>query len=136
MSYAVSGPLQRSIYQLLAADAGLAALIGNAIHDSVPAGPVEGTHVIVGDEDVRDRSVQAGSLAEHRLKVSVVSDKEGYAEAKSVAALISDALRGAAPVLDRGRVVTLSFLRARARRVRAGQIRRIDLTFRIIVEDD
>ena len=40
------------------------------------------------------------------------------------------------PALERGRVITLNFLKARARREEAGQIRRIDLTFRARVHDD
>jgi hypothetical protein len=39
-------------------------------------------------------------------------------------------------VLSRGRVVAIEFLSARARRVRAGDVRRIDMTFRARVEDD
>ena len=98
--------------------------------------PVEGAYVTLGAEDVRDLSDKSGSLTDVRLTVSVMSDAEGFATAKAVAGAACDALADAAPGLERGRIVSLRFLRATARRVRAGQARRIDLTFRAIVEDD
>lgn len=136
MSFGPSGALQAAIYQLLAADPALTSLVGSSIHDEIPPGPVSGTLVSLGEGDVRDVSDKTGGIAEHRFAVSVVSDAEGFAQAQSAAAAISDALVDAAPVLSRGRVVSIRFLKARARRVRAGQVRRIDLTFRAIVEDD
>lgn len=135
MSYGVAAALQAAIYQRLSGDAGLAALVGTAIYDTVPAGPVPGTYVSLGPEDVRDRSDKTGRGAEHRFVVSVVTDAAGFQTAKVAAAAVSDALLGAGLTLGRGRVVTMEFLRARARRVRAGDVRRIDLTFRTQVED-
>ncbi len=136
MSYASAGALQRAVYQHLLADTGLVALIGGDIFDAVPAGPVAGTYVVLGEEEARDRSNQTGAGAEHRLLISVVSDAEGFETAKAVAGAVSDALSDADLTLDRGHLVCLSFQRARARRVRSGQTRRIDLTFHAIVEDD
>ncbi len=136
MSYGPASALQAAVYQLLAADAGLAALVGSAIHDEMPPGPVVGTFVTLGEGEVRDLSDKTGGIAEHRLSISVLSDAEGFAEAQAAATAVSDALVDATPALSRGRVVVLNFLRARARRVRAGQLRRIDLTFRAIVQDD
>lgn len=136
MSYAISGALQRAVYQHLIADIGLSALIGGAVYDAVPTGPVAGTYVVLGEEDARDRSSQTGGGAEHRVLISVVSDAEGFETAKAVAGTVSDALDDADLTLDRGHLVCLQFSRARARRVRSGQTRRIDLTFRAIVEDD
>lgn len=136
MSYAISGALQRAIYQYLIANPGLSDLIGGAVHDAVPTGPVAGTYVVLGEEEARDRSTQTGAGAEHRVIISVVSDAEGFETAKAVAGAVSDALGDADLTLDRGHLVCLQFSRARARRVRSGQTRRIDLTFRAIVEDD
>ncbi|MEM9969554.1 MAG: DUF3168 domain-containing protein [Pseudomonadota bacterium] len=135
MTYAASAALQAAVYQHLSADAGLTVLVPDAIHDARPEGPVVGTHVVVGDEQVRDWSTKTGRGAEHRFVVSVVSDEEGYLTAKTVAGAITDALIDAPLLLARGHVVCLGFLRGRARRVRAGQVRRIDLTFRALVED-
>ena len=135
MTYAVSAALQAAVFQSLAADSDLAALVGAAIHDQMPPGPVDGTFVSLGPEDVRDLSDQTHRGAEHRFSVSVVSDAAGFRDAKIAAGRIADILVDAKPVLSRGRVVSLRFVSARARRVRAGQTRRIDLSFRAIVED-
>lgn len=136
MSYAASGALQAAVYQRLAADAGLAALVGGAIYDVVPAGTLPTTYVTLGPEDARDASDKTAQGAEHRFVVSVVTAAAGFQTAKDAAAVISDALVDAALPLDRGRLVSLSFLRARARRVQKNDIRRIDLTFRARVDVD
>lgn len=136
MSFGTAEALQAALYQLLFSDAALTALVGTAIHDEMPAGPISGTYVSLGEGEVRDISDRTGGLAEHRVAVSVVSDAMGFATAKAAAVAVCDALNGAAPALARGRVVSLGFQRARVRRVRAGQLRRIDLTFLAIVEDD
>ncbi|MEO0916241.1 MAG: DUF3168 domain-containing protein [Pseudomonadota bacterium] len=136
MSYGASSALQAAVFQTLKDDAALVGLVGAAIHDEMPPGPVTGTLVSLGEGEVRDLSDISGGLGDHRFDISVISDAEGFAAAKAAAEAVSDALVGAAPALSRGRVVNLSFVRARARRVRAGQIRRIDMTFRAIVEDN
>lgn len=136
MSYGASTALQAAVYQLLSGDAALAALVGGAVYDEVPPGPVSGTHVSLGEGEVRDLSDVTGGLGDHRFEVSIISDAEGFATAKAAAEAVSDVLVGARPALSRGRVVNLSFVKARARRVRAGQTRRIDMTFRAVVEDN
>ena len=135
MSMGASAALQAAIYQVLSGDAALQAIVGTAVHDEVPPGPISGTSVSIGAGDVRDTSDVSGAMAEHSFVVTINSDAEGFAEGKAAAAAVSDALVDARPVLARGRVVGLHFVRAKARRVRAGQARRIDMTFRAIVED-
>lgn len=136
MSYAVSASLQQAIYQRLTSDAALNAQVGGAIFDVMPAGPVPGTYVSLGPEDVRDLSDKSGRGAEHRFTVSVVTDAAGFQSAKLAAGAISDALIDADLSLGRGRLIGLYFLTARARRVQDGDVRRIDLTFLARVEDD
>lgn len=136
MSLANSDAVQAAIYDLLSGDAALAALIGGAIHDDLPAGAVTGTYLIIGTGEVRDRSHQTGAMAEHRITISVVSDAEGFRTAKEVAGVVSEALVDARPVLTRGRVIGTTFFRARARRDRRSGARRIDMTFRVLVEDN
>ncbi len=136
MSYATSIALQKALFQLLSNDPAITGYVGAAIFDAVPEGPVDGAHIVIGDEDVRDWSNQTGHGAEHRFVLSVVTDQSGFAEAKEIAAAVSDAVVDATPVLERGRIVSMRFSRARARRVRAGQTRRIDMTFRALVEDE
>jgi hypothetical protein len=134
MSYATAAALQAAIYQRLRASSALDALVGDAIYDAVPPGTVTGTYVSIGPEDVRDASDATGDGAEHDFAVSVLTDMAGFQAAKAVAAAVSDELVGATLVLARGHLVGLWFLRARARRVETGEMRRIDLTFRARVE--
>lgn len=135
MSYGVGAALQAAVYQRLAGDGALDALVSGAIHDSIPPGTVTGTYVSLGPEDVRDASDQVGRGALHEFTVSVVTDQAGFQQAKAVAAAVSDALTGANLPLSRGRRVGLWFLSARARRVEKADVRRIDLIFRARVED-
>jgi hypothetical protein len=130
MSYGAAAALQAAVYQHLVA---APVLSGVAIYDAVPPGPA-GTFVLVGPEDVRDASDKSGQGAEHRLAVSVISDGTGFLTAKAIAAALSDRLTGADLTLSRGRLVSLLFLRASARRIDEGEVRRIDLTFLARVE--
>jgi hypothetical protein len=135
MSYAIAAALQRAVFQRLAGDAGLQALLGNAVYDALPAGILPPLYVAIGPEVVRDRSDQTGRGAEHEFVVTVVTDAAGFALAKEAAARVSDSLVDAALALDRGRLVGLQFLRARAARSGTGEQRQITLVFRARVED-
>ena len=136
MSYAVAAPLQEALYTRLAGDPAVQALAGDAVYDAVPPGTPPGTFVVVGPEEVQDRSDATGAGAEHRLRISVVSAASGFQRAKELAGAVSDALLASpVPELRRGRVVGLWFQRAEAARVRTTGARRIDLFFRVRVED-
>jgi len=135
VSYGVAAALQAAVYQRLAGDAALAGLVGGAIYDAVPPGPLPETYVSLGEEDARDRSDMTGDGALHSFTVSVVTTVAGFAGAKAAAGAISDALVDADMALSRGILVSLTFDRARARRVEDGDVRRIDLTFRARVDD-
>lgn len=130
MSYGAAAALQTALYQRLA---GATALAGVAIYDAVPPSPA-GTFILVGPEEVRDASDKSGQGAEHQAVISVISDGTGFLTAKGIAAAITDELTGAALSLTRGRLVSLLFLRASARRIDEGEVRRIDLTFRARIE--
>lgn len=127
MSYATAAALQAAIY------ARLSGLLDVPVLDAAPDG-AEGTWVLIGPEDVRDRSDMTGAGAEHRVTLSVVSDAAGFQAAKIVAGAICDAL---VPPMEmtRGRIAGLWFHRAVARRLDAGRTRRIDLTFYVRVDD-
>ncbi|MFT6531973.1 MAG: hypothetical protein ACJASC_001520 [Limimaricola cinnabarinus] len=135
MSYATSAALQAAIFARLVAHAPLTDLVGEAIYDALPAGPLPPLYATLGAEKVRDRSDKTMAAAEHDLTVSVVSDAAGFRAAKEAAAAVSDALAGPMPPLARGRLVGLWFLRARARRTGSGDARRIDMVFRARSED-
>ncbi len=130
MSYAAAAALQTAVFQRLST---APALAGVAVHDALPPTP-PGLFVLIGPEDVRDASDKSGAGADHRLSVSVISDAEGFLAAKTVAVAISDVLAAMPPTLTRGRLVSLSFERAVARRIDEGTVRRIDLTFRARIE--
>ncbi|MZR14045.1 DUF3168 domain-containing protein [Maritimibacter sp. DP07] len=135
MSYGPALALQQAIYEALTADPTLAALVGDAIFDAVPAGVTGGTYVALGPEDVRDASDMTGMGARHDVTVSVISDAGGFSTAKEAAVAVSDALVDAPLTLARGTLVSLDFHRARARRVQDADMRRIDLRFRARIED-
>jgi len=135
MSYAMAAGLQAAVYQRLVQDAALSALVGGAIHDAVPPGRVPPLYVTLGPEEVRARGDGSAGGAWHRFTVTVVSESAGFQQAKAVAGAISDALVNAELSLTRGRVTSLNFVRARARRETGGQARRIDLTFQARVDD-
>lgn len=130
MSYGVAAALQEAVYQRLTTE-----LPGVAIYDALPAGGGTGSFVLIGQEDALDASDQSGQGAEHRFTVSVISDALGFLAAKQIAVSVSDALVGATLTMTRGRVVHLLFQKAQARRLEAGEARRIDLRFAALVED-
>ena len=136
MSYAVASALQGAVYQALTADGPLGGLVGDAIYDALPSGRVPDLYVSLGPETVKDASDKSGHGAEHRFTVSVMSTAPGFATAKSVAAAICDVLVDADLALDRGRLVSLGFDRATARRIDDDNGRQIDLRFRARVEDN
>lgn len=131
MSYGAAAVFQAAIYGVLAGDI---ALVGVSIVDALPPGTGNGTFVLIGPEEVLDASDKSGGGAEHRFGVSVISDATGFLAAKAVAAAVSDALVDATPVMTRGRIVGIRFVKAVARRKDDGDVRRIDLTFRARVE--
>lgn len=139
MTYALSWPLQQAVYQLLSATPGVTDLVGGRIYDApIPPGDEaepEGLYVTLGDERVEDWSTASDRGAAHRLTVSVHAPRRGFAEAKQAAGAISDALLGGALSLSRGRAVLVSFAGARTRREEGDALRRIDLRFRVSVED-
>lgn len=135
MSYGVSAALQQAVYQKLASDLALGSLVGTAIYDTIPSGALPDIYVSLGPEEVRDRSDQSGSGANHVFIVSIITTIAGFSVAKTVGAAISDALHRADLVLTRGHLIGLNFVRADAKRVGTGDTRRIDLRFRARVED-
>ena len=135
MSYSVSAALQAAIYQQISGNTSVIALVGSDIFDAPPTGTPPTTYVTLGPEIVRDRSDKTGNGARHDLTVSVVTDAAGFQVAKEVAAAVNDALDQPMPALSRGTLISLQFLKARARLDDAGTLRRIDLNFRALVED-
>lgn len=137
MSYRASVALQVAVYEVLRASADLAALVGDAIYDSMPVAAPAGTYVSIGTEEVRDAGDMTGRGSSHDFVVSVLSgtdDASGFGAIKAAAVSVADTLDGQPLELGRGHLVGLWFQRARARRVENGAGRRIDLTFRARID--
>lgn len=132
MSYASAAALQAAVYAALQDDPHVASLSGGAIYDAIPAGAVPGLYVSLGPEMARDRADKGGDGAVHDFAVRVISDGAGFGAAKALAVAISDALNAAPLDLSRGRLISLQFRRASARR--AGTSRQIDLWFQARVD--
>ena len=138
MSYLGAIALQGAVYEQLRTDPALSALIGDAVYDAMPATPPAGTFVSLGPEGVRDAGDMTARGAQHEFVVSVLSGADegaaGFQAVKAAAAAITDALDAADMPLDEGRLAGLWFLRATARRADTGSGRRVDLTFRALVD--
>lgn len=135
MSYGVSAALQEAVFQQLYNDPGLSVIVGSNVYDALPAGTLPSLYVALGPELVKDQSDKTGAGALHEITVSVVTDVAGFSQAKTAAAAVSDALVDADLALTRGTVVSLSFYKATAARVGTGDIRQINLIFRVRVAD-
>ncbi len=130
MSYAPSAALQTALYQHLSAG-GLDA----PVYDAIPPAQAPATYILLGPEDVIDRSDTTARGAEFRVTLSVITDAAGFLAAKTLAAAICDRLDQPLPALARGHLVALWFDRAEARRTDTGRTRRIDLRFRARIDD-
>lgn len=135
MSYGVSAALQAAVYQTLIMDTNLDLLVGSDIYDAIPSGTLPSLYVALGPEIAKDRSDKSGGGAEHEFTISVITDSSGFAVAKQAAAAVSDALVDADMTLDRGTLIALNFYRAKAVRIGSADERRIDLTFKALVQD-
>ena len=140
MTYAFSWPLQQAVYAVLTADPAVAALVGERVYDAPPpfeadAAP-DAPWVTLGDERVDEWSTKDSTGAVHLLLVAVHAPQRGFAEAKRVAGAICDALTASALAPSRGRVVNLGFVSGRTRRSDNDAMRRVELRFRVLVEDE
>lgn len=131
MSYKAAEALQSAVFARLST---FPALAGVSIVDAMPPGTAPGSFVLIGPEQALDQSDKSGGGVEHRFEVAVISDATGFLTAKAIAAAVSDALVDASLTLTTGRLVSIQFLRAVARRLDAGANRRIDLSFRARIE--
>ena len=132
MSLDMSVSLQRAVFARLAGDAALGALVGGAIYDGLPAGPVPPLYISLGPEELRDSSGPGWGGARIDFIISIFAAEAGFLTAKELAAAVHQALGNGPLTLEAGRLVGLDFLRASARRNGGG--RRIDLRFRARVD--
>ena len=133
-----SGPLQKAVYDVLTGFGPLADK-GVSVFDDAPhrarSGP-SGAYVTLGDEVVAPWNTASELGAIHDVTIRVYAPARGFLPAKDVAALVHDALTAFVPTLSVGRVVRHEFVAAKTEREAQGALRRIDLTFRFVIEDD
>ena len=137
MSYAQTAALQEAVYNELLGNPVLVALVPN-IYDSPPAGSGEapnGTYISLGNEVAKDRSSATHKGTTLDFEINIHSDFAGFSAAKEVAGLVVDTLDWADLPLSRGALITLKFMKSRARRGVAPETRRIALVFRAILDD-
>lgn len=131
MTYLAAAGLQTALYSCLT---GLAELEGIPVLDALPQN-VPDTYVLIGAEEVRDASDSSGPGGIHQVVISIISAAAGFLQGKEIAGAICRQVPEARLDLSQGAsVVSVAFSRAEARRIAAGRIRRIDLTFRIRVQ--
>lgn len=136
MSYGVSADLQIAIFTALETDPALSALVAGSIFDTMPTGPKPPFFVALGPETVTERSDGSGQGAIHDLQITIVTEASGFLKAKQAGARVSDILTAPGLSLGRGQLISMRFLKAKARRVTNDDARRIDLWFRARVTDD
>ncbi len=139
MTYALSWPLQQALYDLMCNDAVCVEHFGHRIYDAPPPflgeQAPEGLYLTFGDEEVADWSTASEAGAVHLVKLTIHAPRRGFSEAKQAASAVSDAILGGALALVRGRIVNARFVDARTTRSEAEALRRIDMRFRITIED-
>ena len=137
MTYRLSAALQSAIFDRLSNDPDVDAAFGGAVFDTPPAGELPSLYLTIGSEDVTARDDKSGSGAVHRLALAIVASNSGFFDAKSAAGLVETSLTRPGPwLMDQGRIVDVRFSKARAHQDRSGQTRRIDLQFRVRVDDE
>ena len=139
MTYALSWPLQQGLFSLLCESALCETHFNGQIFDApLPFGSEaapEGLYLIIGDEEVQDWSTATDPGAVHLISLNIHAPRRGFAEAKQAAADISDALLNGSLALARGQVVNIRFVDATTHREESDQLRRIEMRFRITLED-
>jgi len=116
-----SWSLQTSIYQALAADAGILALLGSPrIFDDVPQ-RAELPYLTIGQSTVRDWSTGTDAGDEHQLTLHVWSRAEGRRETQQLMAALKAALHDRQLDLDGHRLIHLRHELSEARREADGE---------------
>jgi hypothetical protein len=136
MAYAAD--LQRAVYARLVGDATLDALIGGAVYDAPPetAEARRLAHITLGEERARPFNTKTSQGALHDFAVAVHSGEDGFTIAKQIAGAVCDALIDAPLTLERGHIVSISFVRATAERAAAPEKRAVSLLFRVVIDQD
>lgn len=136
MTMVLAAPLQTALFARLTSAPELALLNGR-IYDDAPHQSADDAeaYLTIGDESVTAWDTATDRGATHTIVIRVYSPVRGFLTPKQIAASVCEALCDDALSLSRGRVVTQQFIGAETRREEQGALRRIDLTFRFVLED-
>lgn len=135
MSYAAAAALQRALFARLTESGIPAAMAGIPVVDAQTGGALPDTYIALGPEKVRDASTKTSRGADHRVTITVTSATGGFQQVKQIAGGVCEQLESVMPPLETGQLCALDFVRAQATRGPSGATRRIDLTFRAIIDD-
>ncbi|MEM8756035.1 MAG: DUF3168 domain-containing protein [Pseudomonadota bacterium] len=137
MTMSLSAPLQLALYERLTTAPALASLQGRVYDDAPHRNRETSTdpYVTIGEESVRPWNTATDFGAIHDAVVSVHAPRRGFLDVKALAATIAEVIVTDPPAPERGRIVCHEFVAARTRREEQGALRRIDVTFRFVIED-
>jgi len=129
-----AGALRAAIFQALAADSALVAMLGGArIHDAPPPNAVF-PYVTLGETRLIAAFADEVPLIEHQLTLHAWSRQGGHREAQAIAAALLAALDDA-PLAPAGhRLVNLRFALADIRREADGRTYHAAVRFRAVTE--
>jgi len=111
MTYHSHFSFQRAIYQLLAADNSLSAMV-SGVFDHVPQGSIY-PFITLGEAQLRDRSDLEHSGTEVLLTLRVYSREAGRKEAADIMERITTLLHNTTPEMERHEVLSLQFHQSR-----------------------
>jgi hypothetical protein len=134
MSFLHSQALQAAIYSALSTNASLVALVATQIYDAVPNGELVSNYVLIGEEKSLNRGDYTGKASRHDITISVVSNANGFSDAKVIASEICEILDENPMALSAGNMRRIQFRSARAKRNSGAMERRIDLVFRALID--
>ena len=131
-----SWPLQQALVAALVADPAIATLANGQVFDEPPRDTGHTVPVVLlGEETVTPWATATETGAEHRVEIAVVGQAQGFSVLKPLADAVCGVVLGLLAI-NGGRIVNAAFLSARTRRDAVRQVRRIDMSFRIVIEGD
>jgi len=126
--------LRGAVFQRLAGDAALAALLGGPrIYDEPPRAALP-PYVVLVEIETRDLSGDAAPAHEHVFALEVWSRQGGLSEALKAADRVVRLVDGAALALDGFRLATLAWSTTNAQRIADNDLRRAAIRFRAVTE--
>ena len=133
MIAAAERALRSAVWKRLRDDPALSLKVAGRIYDGIPRGAILPL-LAFGDAQLRDFSTSSSRGTEHDLRIDVVSEQPGSAEALEIADLVTRSLDQSPLTLDGFALVNLTFRSAESRRETNQRYLRMSLRWRIITE--